>query len=151
MFFSAIGSVNRFDTFDEAFQAAYKWLAKTDLEHTPVGSYPICEGVTANVQEYTTLPEKTARFEAHDKFYDIQYVISGRERFGLSRREGLTVQEAVPENDVIFYEEPEYSGSVVLTPGDLIVVSPEDAHKPRVALDQPEPVRKVVVKVRVKA
>ena len=52
---------------------------------------------------------------------------------------------------MIFYEEPEYSGSVVLTPGDLIVVSPEDAHKPRVALDQPEPVRKVVVKVRVKA
>ena len=59
------------------------------------------------------------------------------------------LKKDVPENDVKFYEEPALSGTVLLLPGDLIVVAPEDAHKPRVAADGPEFVRKVVVKVRV--
>ena len=41
------------------------------------------------------------------------------------------------------------NGTVLLLPGDMIVVAPEDAHKPRVAADGPEFVRKVVVKVKV--
>ena len=48
-----------------------------------------------------------------------------------------------------FYEEPALSGTVLLLPGDMIVVAPEDAHKPRCCADGPEFVRKVVVKVKV--
>ena len=40
------------------------------------------------------------------------------------------------------------SGTVLLLPGDMIVVAPEDAHKPRCAAGEPEFVRKVVVKVK---
>ena len=53
------------------------------------------------------------------------------------------------ENDLKFYEEPAMSGTVLLLPGDMIVVAPEDAHKPRCAAGEPEFVRKVVVKVKV--
>ena len=133
----------------ESFQAAYKWLAETDLDNTPAGSYPICEGVTANVQEYTTFPASEGSFETHDKFFDIQYVISGKEQFGVCKREGLVLKEDHPENDLKFYEEPAMSGTVLLLPGDMIVVAPEDAHKPRCAAGEPEFVRKVVVKVKV--
>ena len=59
------------------------------------------------------------------------------------------LKEEQPENDLKFYEEPALSGTVLLLPGDLIVVAPEDAHKPRCAADGPEFVRKVVVKVKV--
>ena len=38
---------------------------------------------------------------------------------------------------------------MLLLPGDLIVVAPEDAHKPRCCADGHEFVRKVVVKVKV--
>lgn len=139
----------KYNYLEDKFKAAYKWLAETDLDNTPVGSYPVCEGVTANVQEYTTFPASEGSFETHDKFFDIQYVISGKEQFGYCKREGLVLKEEQPENDLKFYQEPALSGTVLLLPGDMIVVAPEDAHKPRCAADGPEFVRKVVVKVKV--
>ena len=149
MFFAPLNLATKYNYLDDKFRAAYKWLAKTDLDHTPVGSYPICDGVTANVQEYDTFPASEGSFETHDAYFDIQYVISGKEQFGYCKREGLVLKQDVPENDVKFYEEPALSGSVLLLPGDLIVVAPEDAHKPRCAAGAPEFVRKVVVKVKV--
>ncbi len=149
MFFSPLAIAEKYNYLDDKFRAAYRWLAESDLEHLCAGSYPVCDGVTANVQEYTTFPASEGSFETHDAYFDIQYVISGKEQFGYCKREGLVLKKDVPENDVKFYEEPALSGTVLLLPGDLIVVAPEDAHKPRVAADGPEFVRKVVVKVRV--
>jgi len=64
--------------------------------------------------------------------------------------EGLTVQERIPENDVIFYEKAETAGWLILNPGDLVVVAPEDAHCPQcMAGDSPCRISKVVLKVRV--
>lgn len=149
MFFSPVSLATKYNYLEEKFLAAYKWLAETDLDNTAVGSYPICEGVTANVQEYTTIPAAEGSFETHDLFFDIQYIISGKEQFGVCKRDGLILKQDNPDNDVKFYEEPEMSGTVLLLPGDLIVVAPEDAHKPRCAAGAPEFVRKVVVKVKV--
>ena len=149
MFFAPLNLATKYNYLDDKFRAAYKWLAETDLDHTPVGSYPICDGVTANVQEYDTFPASEGSFETHNAYFDIQYVISGKEQFGYCKREGLVLKQDVPENDVKFHEEPALSGSVLLLPGDLIVVAPEDAHKPRCAAGAPEFVRKVVVKVKV--
>lgn len=149
MYFSPLSLATKYNYLEEKFQAAYKWLAETDLDKAPAGSYPVCEGVTANVQEYDTFPADQGSFETHDDYFDIQYVISGKEQFGVCKREGLVQKKAVPENDVVFYEEPEHSGTVLLLPGDLIIVAPEDAHKPRCAAGKPEFVRKVVVKVKV--
>ena len=105
MYFAPISQATKYNYLDDKFQAAYKWLAETDLDNTPAGSYPICEGVTANVQEYTTFPASEGSFETHDKFFDIQYVISGKEQFGVCKREGLVLKEDHPENDLKFYEE----------------------------------------------
>ena len=149
MFFSPVSLTTKYNYLEEKFLAAYKWLAETDLDNTAAGSYPICEGVTANVQEYTTIPAAEGSFETHDLFFDIQYIISGKEQFGVCKRDGLVLKQDNPDNDVKFYEEPEMSGTVLLLPGDLIVVAPEDAHKPRCAAGAPEFVRKVVVKVKV--
>ena len=149
MFFSPVSLATKYNYLEEKFLAAYKWLAETDLDNTAAGSYPIFEGVTANVQEYTTFPAAEGSFETHDLFFDIQYIISGKEQFGVCKRDGLILKQDNPDNDVKFYEEPEMSGTVLLLPGDLIVVAPEDAHKPRCAAGAPEFVRKVVVKVKV--
>ena len=150
MFFSPVTLAQKYNYLDEKFTRAYKWLAETDLNHTAAGRYPIGgDDVVANVQEYMTAPAGECVFETHDNYFDIQYVISGKELFGVCKREGLTVKEAMPQRDMAVYEEPALSGSVLLLPGDLIVVAPEDAHKPRCAIGDPEFVRKVVVKVKV--
>ena len=133
---------------EEKFRAAYRWLAETDIKALPEGSYPIIgDKVIANVQEYTTEPKETRFFETHKLYFDIQYMVTGDEMFGVCKAEGLVLKEAIEANDLYFYEEPAMSGEVLLKEGDLIVVAPEDAHKPRCAAGAPAAVKKVVVKV----
>ena len=52
MFFSNVSIAEKYNYLDEKFQAAYKWLAETDIKSLEAGAYPIMEGVTANVQKY---------------------------------------------------------------------------------------------------
>lgn len=148
MLFANSSIAEKYNYLEDKFTAAYRWLRETDLASLAVGSYPILgDQVVANIQEYTTFPETEGYFETHEKYFDIQYVVSGIERFGVCKRDGLKERERIAENDLIFYEEPEFSGSVILKEGDLIVVAPEDAHKPRCQAGSPCPVKKVVVKV----
>lgn len=148
MFFSEITVAEQYNYLDEKFRRAYQWLKETDIRALPAGSYQIKDDqVIANVQEYTTFAAEQGVFETHEKYFDIQYLVSGKEMFGICKRDGLVEKERIAEQDLIFYEEPEFSGAVLLEPGDLIVVAPEDAHKPRCLAGAPCEVKKVVVKI----
>lgn len=150
MFFSNVSIAEKYNYLEEKFTCAYKWLAETDLKNLAVGSYPLMgDDVIANVQAYDTFTPDQGRFETHEKYFDIQYLVTGKEMFGVCKRDGLKETERVESNDVIFYEDPEFPGFVLLEEGDLIVVAPEDAHKPRCCAGAPMPVKKVVVKVKI--
>lgn len=137
------------DYVSERFRRAYAWLRDTDLDRIAVGSYPVGgEDVIANVQEYETAPAKSLRLETHDVFYDVQYVISGNERFGMTMDRPAEFEESRLEEDIAFYAEPWVSSELILGLGDLVVVPPKQGHKPHCAVEAPEAVRKVVVKVR---
>ena len=47
------------------------------------------------------------------------------------------------------HNDPVFCGKVILYAGDLTVLSPEDAHKPRCAAGAPMAVKKIVLKVPV--
>ena len=150
MFFTNIKLAKKYNYLDEKFLKAYDWLESHDLKSLPVGKYEIAgSDVVANVQEYTTLKVEEKKFEAHDKFFDIQYLVEGVEFFGICDREGLKVKETKPENDVLFFKTPDIYGHVILHPGEFIVVAPEDAHMPGCCVDKPEYAKKLVAKVRV--
>ena len=150
MFFTNIKLAEKYNYLNEKFLAAYDRLRNNDLKALEPGKYEIMgDDVFANVHEYNTLPVEEKKFEAHDKFFDIQCLVEGVEFFGVCNREGLIVSESRPENDIVLYEKPEVYGHVILYPGDFIVVAPEDAHMPGCALTVTAAAKKVVVKVRV--
>lgn len=140
---------DKYDYLSEKFAKAYRFLRTEDLEALPVGITEIDGSeIFANVQEYTTMPWEECAFEAHDRYFDIQYVVYGKELFGYVKREGL--EETAPydrEKDLVFFEEPGDSGQILLEAGDLAVVPPEDAHKPRCMAGERCQVKKIVVKV----
>lgn len=141
-----------YDYTAEKFQKAFAFLRTADLAALPVGNHPIDGGtVYANVQEYTTLPDGEAPFESHRDYFDLQYVVSGEERFGYVSRDLCTPStEYDAGRDLIFYQEPEQSGFVVLKAGDFAIVPPEDAHAPRRRTSSGGcPVKKIVVKIKV--
>ncbi|MBR1486644.1 MAG: YhcH/YjgK/YiaL family protein [Synergistaceae bacterium] len=140
----------KYDYLSEKFKAGYKWLEETNIKALDDGKYPILgDDVVASVQSYTTEPAETRRFEAHDKYFDIQYIAEGQEYFGVCHREGMKETEAHPDRDLYFFAEPEISGMILLREGDLIVVEPEEAHKPKCAAGSPSKVKKVVIKVKI--
>ena len=152
MFNTHISIAEKYDYLAPKFRAAYKWLAETDIKALAEGKYRILgDEVIADVQSYTTAPDKDRRFETHDQHFDIQYMAEGDEFFGLCSREGLTLVESRPERDAAFYTAPEGKlfSMVLLREGEFITVGPEEAHKPRCAAGAPAKVRKVVLKVKV--
>ena len=136
----------------EDFRAAYAFLSRGDLADLPLGRHEVNERVFALVQEYDTQPSKEIKWEAHNRYYDVQFVVSGRERFWVTPRASL--REAAPYDeaaDIVFFQESgEGADEVLLLPGDMVIVGAREAHKPRCADQTPAFVRKIVVKVPVK-
>ena len=140
-----------YDYLAERFEKACQFLRRTDLETLDPGRYPIDEeNVVAYIQHYETVDPSALKFETHDKYFDIQYMISGTEAFGYVKRAGLAVSEPYDEEkDITFYQEPKLSSVIILSPGEFATVAPEDAHKPRGMAAAAEAVKKVVIKIRV--
>ena len=86
--------------------------------------------------------------EAHIKYIDIQCLLYGKEYMNVGALEDMTDEVLPrPEGDIRFYHGP--TDTVTLCPGKFAVLFPCDAHAPNIAVDAPETVRKVVVKVKV--
>jgi len=151
MLTTSIRLAEKYNYLEDKFLKAFEFLRRDDLAELSVGKYVIDgDVVVANVQEYTTKEWKDCKYETHDQYFDIQFVISGEENFGYEKRENLQVSEEYdPVKDVTFYHDPEVSGSVILKKGDFIIVAPEDAHKPKPYVTEPGPVKKVVVKIKI--
>lgn len=98
---------------------------------------------------YETIPEEESFFEAHKNYLDIHLMLEGAERVEIAPPETLTEFDRVEANDFYAYRgEGQYR--LVLSPGDFLVVFPNDAHKIKMHVDGPETVTKAVFKVRIK-
>lgn len=127
---------------------AFDYLRGRDLQGAAVGTFEV-DGtqVYAIVQEYDTLAPAQGVWEAHRQFIDLQCVIAGSEQIGYAHVSRLTPGCYDPARDVL----PLTGAGDVLTllPGDFMLLFPEDAHMPRIAVGAPAPVKKVVVKIAV--
>lgn len=133
----------------KAWQAAYAFLKKNDLATLPSARYNLLDdGTYATISEYYTKAPDTLLYESHKKFIDIQYVISGKEKMGITHvgKSPNIVKEYNPEKDIVFYS-MEDSAVRLADQKHFFVFFPADAHKPGIKADEPSQVRKVVVKI----
>lgn len=88
------------------------------------------------------------RPEVHEKYLDVQFLASGREKLGFTPDTGnYEIDEKFDERDLIFYKSVENEGFITSTPGCFCVFFPTDVHRPACADGESMTVRKVVVKV----
>lgn len=132
-------------------QMALEWLQKTHLAGMTPGRYEIDgTNVYALVQEYTSKPRDPAqgagKLEAHRKYIDVQYIVSGVEQIGYANTEDAKVTVPYDESkDVLFVDAP--CDFVTLRAGMFMLLGPNDAHMPGIMAISSQPVRKVVVKI----
>ena len=130
---------------------AYVFIEKLNL-HTPDGKYQITDKIYANVETYLRKNEFDAILEAHKKYIDIQFLISGIERIDFTNINGLKVLEEYDHiKDIMFFKRPKTEiGSLYLNGRNFAVFFPQDAHAPQIdTLALQNNVKKVVIKIAV--
>ncbi|MEW6673863.1 MAG: YhcH/YjgK/YiaL family protein [Thermodesulfobacteriota bacterium] len=107
--------------------------------------------VIAGIQAYETIVTDTPLLEAHRKYIDFQFMVSGEEVIAWAPLERLTITEPYDEEkeNCLGTVPLKEATPVLLRAGQLAVFYPEDAHAPKLAAGKPAPVSKIVVKVAV--
>jgi YhcH/YjgK/YiaL family protein len=133
------------------WEKAFDFLKTTDLSKLEVRRYDIDgDNLFALVSEYMTKNEDAANFEAHRKYIDIQYLISGSEIMNVAPYS--TVNKILTpydgEKDIEFIA----VGKAVNHRADqknFFIFFPDDAHRPGMKDGTNAQVRKVVLKLKV--
>ncbi len=152
MIIDTLNNAAVYEGLGPGFAQAFEYLRSGRAATDAVGSHALDgERLFVNVEEYTSKPLKQGRWEAHRKYADVQYVVSGCERMGYAVIDGMEVEEAYDaQTDVGFFTGEGLMLRVAA--GTFAVFMPQDVHMPCIAegeLGEPGAVRKVVVKVLV--
>jgi YhcH/YjgK/YiaL family protein len=156
MILDRLDTAAAYDSLGERFAAGFKYLRETNFAAVADGKYSIVgDDVFAIVQTYTTKPHADGKWEAHRTYADIQYVFSGVERMGVTPLGSVPSQAPYDaDRDVEFFAR---AGAQEGAAGQFFTVAgrefalflPHDIHMPSLAVDSPQQVKKVVIKVRV--
>lgn len=107
------------------------------------------ERAYALVAKYETRDYESAEPEAHRRYLDIQYLISGKETIYWTPLDetGDVTKPYDSTRDITFFARNERSRPIELAAGHFTIFFPDDAHEPNCHAGHPAPVHKVVVKI----
>ena len=129
----------------EKLNAGLKYLHDTDFKNLENGNYDIIKDeVYAIVQDYNT--KEIGQLEAHREYIDIQYIVKGSERIGISTLDNQTPSTEY-KPDIIFYKD-NATDFITMCENDFAIFYPQDLHMPCIMINEPKYVKKVVVKVK---
>lgn len=134
-------------------------LEKVDAFITDFNSKKLADGtyeidgkkVFAMVQSYQTKQQtREMMFEAHKKYIDLQYIVSGIEKIRWARLDTVDLVEErySSGSDIAFYE-GDAMFDFTLTKGTFLLLYPEDAHLPGLSAQKDVHVRKIVFKIQI--
>jgi biofilm protein TabA len=150
MILDQIQNISRYTNLPGALGDALANLQSMDVNSLNLGRNDLAgKQYYALLQEYQTKPESAAVWEAHKKYIDIQYLLTGSERIGCTPIDLLTplaIYDSVRD-----FSSSTGKGPLFLVPaGWFIVLFPGEAHLPGLhPADLPIPVKKLVMKVPV--
>lgn len=148
---STLDQAARYEALHSRFAQAFAYL-RTINGTEPLGRHDLAgDDLFAIVQTYETKPLEKAKFEAHRKYIDIQYVFSGRETILWAPLAAMTEETMSydPEKEAALFTLVEDRTPLHLSAGHFAILYPEDAHAPTVEWSASSQVFKVVVKVAV--
>lgn len=135
------------------FERALDFLRREGWRGQPEGRIEIDGArVFALLQAYETKRvTDSVDFEGHHQYIDIQQVLEGQEIIYWTNAARLAPTIAYDQAKDIWFSHAATDGAtrLVLSRQCLAVFFPEDAHATRLAIAQPAPIKKVIIKVAV--
>ena len=132
----------------ETWDTVFSFLKNTDLAHATLGRIELGGNTFANLSEYFAKEREGAPFEVHEKYIDVQYVVSGNELMDIAPLKDMTVTKQYDsENDYALGGVSEFS-ELKASNERFFIFFPTDAHRPGLKDGNDSVlIRKVVVKV----
>jgi biofilm protein TabA len=140
---------NIYSSLHQHFAKAFEYLQLTDFSELADGKYELInKDLFAIISSYETKPIAEGKWESHQKYIDIQYVISGEELMYYAPTIVLQPKDNYnDEKDVRFYDGE--GCPVLVKAGSFAVFFPDDGHMPMINVQNPSRIRKVVLKVKI--
>lgn len=134
---------------NDKMQRAFQFIKQTNLQSLEVGKHLIDgEDIFALVQSYTTKEPNLCRFESHERYIDIQFIVSGVEKMSWLPIDKLSLAENdLAKSDKALYKDSTIGNDFIVHEGQFVIFYPEDGHKACIAVDEPTLVKKIVLKV----
>ena len=151
MIVDRIENLKLYIPYDEKLAVVCDYLAKTDIHALEVGKYDIGEGVRVIVNAFTAKERDVAKWETHNKYIDLQYLIEGNEIMGWLPVDQMEDAEYNEEKDIT-YPAPKAGANpadVTLETGSFAYLEPRDAHRPCIKLTT-DTAKKLIFKIPVK-
>ena len=149
MIIDTLENSSRYECLHPRFKAALEFLKRPDIEATPIGRLEL-DGTLlfALTQEYETKPIHDGKLEAHKKYIDIQFIVSGEEFIGYAPLKSQpSAKPFDAEKDIGFYDGEAWF--TLLRKGMFAIFFPQDAHLPGRYTEKPVQVKKIVIKIAV--
>ncbi|WP_108649053.1 N-acetylneuraminate anomerase [Dongshaea marina] len=150
MFFASLSDHQADARLPKVLQSVLEYLRQTDFSKLEPGRHAV-EGdkIYANLMSIETQPKQEKRPEVHRNYLDVQFLIEGEERIGVTLADSgqKVATEYDAERDLMFYQTPSNESELLLSAGMYAVFYPGELHTPACCIDEPKAIRKVVMKV----
>ena len=148
MILDRLSNSSLFERIHPGIRRAFEFIHSSNPESLQPGRHEIDgDRLYAMVSGYRTKSADRKAWEAHRLYIDLQVMVQGAERIcyaPLSRLTPGTYDEAKD-----FLRLLGEGDSVTLPEGSFMLLWPGDGHMPCLAVGEPEPIKKVVVKIAV--
>lgn len=129
-------------------EVAFRFLERPGLKTLPAGRHELGDGAYAMIDKSRSLAPEKVEFEAHRRFIDVHYMISGQVTTGYAPIENLKLHTPYSEKtEAAMYYVPASYTKVKLYAGMFAVFFTGGGHMPNCHLDGAHDLHKVVVKV----
>ena len=149
MIYDKINNIKLYKGLSDDMYLGLQFLknATPDIEN---GVHEFNTKVKAIVSEYKTKVANEYGYDAHSKYIDIQYLLSGTEKVCCLPVEKLQEKKPYKEDiDAAFYTANVQPIEMELGNGYFAIYYPQDGHMPCLCVERPENVKKIVIKVRI--
>jgi YhcH/YjgK/YiaL family protein len=132
----------------DGIRLALEHIRTTDFTQSKTGRYDLDgDNLFVIVNDYETVSRQAGQLEGHRQYIDVQYLVRGTEWIGYAPLTGqIIAMDYDAADDCILYEGE--ATFVKIQAGMFAVFFPHDLHQPGTG-QEPNPVRKVVVKVKI--
>ncbi|MGN0033455.1 MAG: YhcH/YjgK/YiaL family protein [Candidatus Limimorpha sp.] len=151
MIYDSIDNIERYKTLSDDIYQALLFLSKATVD-TPDGSYYLNDNVRINISEVEVSYINPLDYEAHKRYIDIHFPITGKEKIHCAQLEDLVpVSDYIEKRDAAFFKnkKDEKALELIVGGGYFAIFYPNDGHEPLLCLKDPECIKKAVAKIKI--